>query len=304
MAEQEAHTQCLVGHIAIVAAAERQVSGLVEFAPSSTSRHKNVLHCAGCAISLMLLSQNYCFLLSALKYLELCRPLSAKSAIATCRTALEELPSRATKGNVTSTLCKLVCARRCHVQGAVLWCSPGPDVRCHVRLDLYLNSDVLTDALPWEPLRIAGEIFSHVIPATHNTMHDALVCPLCAHHSQAGVPQELTCCLCSRERQEEAHTYETPDTSDAVISDRWELTDDEQWNLSAEDLRARVQDSLAAPDKSESNTAPFNLHTCFEQLPNWLVVASEYPPLPPPKPGTATSSVTSNTWRCTGGMHP
>jgi hypothetical protein len=205
-----------------------------------------------------------------------------------CRTMLQECPSRATaatKGSVVATLHNLHRSGRCQVQGAVLCCSSGPDFRCHLRLDLYVKSDAITGALPWEPNRSLGCMFSSMIPATQTTVQDATACPLCASLSEQSAGQQEACCLCSQEHQpEQEHNTECQRATEGVPGQHVQGSE-HQWNLSASDLRARVLDSLLAPAKSESNAAPFKLHSCFEELPNWLVVASEYPPIPPPRPG-------------------
>jgi hypothetical protein len=204
---------------------------------------------------------------------------------------LHECPSRASaaiKGSVVANLFNLHRSGRCHVQGAVLRCSPGPDFRCHLRLDLHVKPDTITGVLPWEPNRSVGCIFSSVIPATQATVQDAACCPLCAIRSESGTQQEA-CCLCAQEHQSKLTRNEACDTAVQDALDEHFQVSEQLWHLSASDLRARVLDCVTEPAKSDSNAAPFKLHSCFEELPNWLVVASQYPSLPPSRPGAHRS---------------
>lgn len=208
---------------------------------------------------------------------------------------LQECPSRsssATKVSVVATLHNLHRSGRCHVQGAVLCCSPGPEFRCHLRLDLCIKRDAITGALPWDSHHSAGELFSSIIPATQATMHDATVCPLCALLPEdSGVH---ACFLCSLDQQQPVLQPCSASHTSGYTYHRRVQTEDEQWHMSASDLRARVLDSLVEPVNSDTNAAPFKLHSCFEELPNWLVIASEYPPLPPVQPGTILCSFTAH----------
>ena len=242
-------------------------------------------YCSDCSILILFNLQDH-----VLQDLDGCCSMPADSACQCCRTALKECPSRATKVSVISTLCTLIRSGTGFVQGAVLWCSPDPSFRCHVRLDVYIKPDVLTGTIPWEPHRPAGDVFSHMIPATESTMRDALACPLCAHQCQPGSASAQACCLCApqRENKPQTHACEGGDASPYAVSATWRQNAEQPWHFPTADLQERVKDCLTPPAKHETSTAPFNLHTCFEQLPNWLVVASEYPPLPPSKPGMSS----------------
>lgn len=148
----------------------------------------------------------------------------------------------------------------------------------------------MNGALPWASHRSAGDVFSSMIPATQATIQNRQACPLCANlsHPTTGAVEIESCCLCSLEHQPELQAREGKDN--AIDEVRPVQAVEPQWQLSKADLRARVLDSLVAPATSESNAAHFKLHSCFDELPNWLVVASEYPPLPPARPGMSLST--------------
>ena len=50
---------------------------------------------------------------------------------------------------------------------------------------------------------------------------------------------------------------------------------------------SRLKDVLLPPAncKADGHSSPFKLHECFEELPNWLIACSQFPPLPPAQKG-------------------